>query len=115
VWGRSYRDLDLYVKPASGLGAEDLLLAGPQMEAAESWSPDDRFLATRLMAGDSKRGERQVRGRSRSPTVHDSAQSRRGCCLRCVRRRRAVSGERVPRRPRAAVDAPRQLDGRSEK
>ena len=36
---------DLYVKPASGPGAEELLFAGGDAEAVVSWSPDGRFLA----------------------------------------------------------------------
>ena len=35
---------DLYVKPVSGAGTEQLILATPQNKAPVDWSPDDRFL-----------------------------------------------------------------------
>jgi Tol biopolymer transport system component len=35
---------DLYQKPATGGGSEELLLATAQRKAATSWSPDQRFL-----------------------------------------------------------------------
>jgi Tol biopolymer transport system component len=38
-------DFDLYVRPASGQGAEELLLAAPGGESAHSWSPDGQFIA----------------------------------------------------------------------
>ncbi len=38
-------DFDLFVKPASGIGAEEFLFSGAQPEAPESWSPDGRFIA----------------------------------------------------------------------
>ena len=42
---KSAADYDLYVKPASEPGSEELLFAGPQTESPESWSPDGRFIA----------------------------------------------------------------------
>jgi dipeptidyl aminopeptidase/acylaminoacyl peptidase len=35
---------DLYQKPSNGAGSEELLLDSPQDKAANSWSPDGRFL-----------------------------------------------------------------------
>jgi Tol biopolymer transport system component len=37
-------DFDLYVKPANGTGAEELLVASPPAIAPQSWSPDGRFI-----------------------------------------------------------------------
>jgi Tol biopolymer transport system component len=45
---------DLYQKPSSGAGREELLLESPQGKAASSWSPDGRFLLYRT--GDPKTG-----------------------------------------------------------
>jgi Tol biopolymer transport system component len=42
---KSATDYDLYAKPASGPGAEELMFAGPQAESPESWSPDGEFIA----------------------------------------------------------------------
>ena len=42
---KSVADYDVYVKPASQPGGEELLFAGPQAESPESWSPDGRFIA----------------------------------------------------------------------
>jgi Tol biopolymer transport system component len=36
---------DLYVKPSSGAGSEELLLESAQRKIANDWSPDGRFLA----------------------------------------------------------------------
>ena len=38
---------DLYQKPATGAGSEDLLLATPQNKAPVDWSPDGRFVLYR--------------------------------------------------------------------
>jgi Tol biopolymer transport system component len=48
------RSLDLYLKPASGIRSEELLLASPQIKAATDWSPDGRFLM--FLTADPKSG-----------------------------------------------------------
>ncbi|HEY5618926.1 MAG TPA: hypothetical protein VIK60_13365, partial [Vicinamibacterales bacterium] len=40
--------VDLYEKPVSGVGMEDLLLATPQAKVPLDWSPDGRFLLYRV-------------------------------------------------------------------
>ena len=40
--------VDLYEKPVSGVGMEELLLATPQNKAPLDWSPDGRFLLYRV-------------------------------------------------------------------
>jgi serine/threonine protein kinase/Tol biopolymer transport system component len=40
--------VDLYEKPANGVGVENLLLATPQSKAPLDWSPDGRFLLYRV-------------------------------------------------------------------
>jgi Tol biopolymer transport system component len=39
--------LDLYLKPANGAGIEELLLATPEVEISQDWSPDGRVLLYR--------------------------------------------------------------------
>jgi Tol biopolymer transport system component len=39
--------LDLFVKPVTGAGREELLLETPQMKAPQDWSPDGRFIVFR--------------------------------------------------------------------
>ena len=45
---------DLYVKPSSGAGAEELLLESPQAKVVEDWSADGKFVLTK------KRGCKRV-------------------------------------------------------
>jgi dipeptidyl aminopeptidase/acylaminoacyl peptidase len=40
---------DLYVKPATGAGSEELLLTTPQIKVPTDWSPDGRFLLFRSL------------------------------------------------------------------
>jgi dipeptidyl aminopeptidase/acylaminoacyl peptidase len=40
---------DLYQKPASGAGTEELLLESPLIKSPEDWSPDGRFLLFRTI------------------------------------------------------------------
>jgi Tol biopolymer transport system component len=56
---------DLYEKPVSGVGMEELLLATPQAKAPTDWSPDGRFLLYRV---DSWQSPRVVGARAAAAT-----------------------------------------------